>query len=216
MIYSWVGIYVFWNCVCLKLSHGSIGMFGLHGKVRDKPDSLPDHREKSIQRLSWPLNKSDRSIQEVWKCCLRIQHEFTAGLWTCSLLTLWGNTSPTWGRCIHTFSEGIWYFWESTHGVTVFSIWAQCSFCSFLFLTMHVQALIDWQNHSPLLNSYTLGPRHFHRAFFSFAEAWQSCHTHILSTVWSWWSYGQIVLSLITVKISKLDKQSDLTAVVWM
>lgn len=88
MIYSWVGIYVFWNCVCLKLSHGSIGMFGLHGKVRDKPDSLPDHREKSIQRLSWPLNKSDRSIQEVWKCCLRIQHEFTAGLWTCSLLTL--------------------------------------------------------------------------------------------------------------------------------
>ncbi len=69
-------------------------------------------------------------------------------------------------------------FWESTHGVTILSIWAQCSFCSFfpLSLTMHVQALIDWQNHSPLLNSYTLGSRHFHQAFFSFAEAWQSHH----------------------------------------
>lgn len=66
-------------------------MVGVHEKVSDKPDSFPDHTEINSTAVMAPsinLKAQCRKCRAEVKCCLMIQNDFTAGLVTCSLLTL--------------------------------------------------------------------------------------------------------------------------------
>lgn len=141
------------------------------------------------------------------KCRLRVQHDFTAGQLTCFVLTLGVNTSQHW---IHTFPEKHLIFLRinaQSHSV-LFAVFL-------LFLTLRVQVLIDWQNHSPLLSSHPW-IQTFSSGFL-FLPWGLAVSSHMY---WTQCDHGgptdRSVFSLIMLKISKLDKQRNLTAVVWM
>lgn len=92
--------FMFSGTVCMfrTTTWCSIGcMVGVHEKVSDKPDSFPDHTEINSTAVKAPsinLKAQCRKCLAEVKCCLMIQHDFTAGLVTCSLLMLVVITSP--------------------------------------------------------------------------------------------------------------------------
>lgn len=68
-------------------------MTGFHEKVWDQFNSC---RGQSINLMA-KYRKCHAEVQR----CLKIEHGFTAGLFACSLLTLFAINSPTRGRCIN-------------------------------------------------------------------------------------------------------------------
>lgn len=154
-------------------------MVGVHEEVSDKPDSFPDHTEinsTAVMALSINLKAQCRKCRAEVKCCLMIQHDFTAGLVTCSLLTL-VITSPEDIVFINS-QEIIWHFWESKHTHSQ-NFWHnfQHSVLSVVFTPFFFySASPDWLTKpKSALSSRTLGFTGF--SFLFFTEAWLLCYT---------------------------------------